>query len=270
MDKIKIENLNVYAHHGVYDFETKDGQNFYINLTLNTDTRAAGKSDNLELSTNYGEVCQFVTEWMQNNTCKLIETVAEKMAKDILLKFPLVNSLVLEINKPEAPIGLPFENVSVEIERGWHTAYLSIGSNMGDKGQYIKQGIKELKACEDIKNVKCSEIIVTKPYGGVEQDDFLNGAIECQTLLTPFELLEFINQIEKNANRERTLRWGPRTLDLDIIFYDREIVDSEKLIIPHVDMHNREFVLKPLAELAPKYRHPLLNKTVEELLKELN
>lgn len=92
-----------------------------------------------------------------------------------------------------------------------------------------------------------SELLVTKPYGGVEQEDFLNGCLELETLLTPQELLEELHRIEQEAGRERKIHWGPRTLDLDILFYDKELIETEDLIIPHVDLENRYFVLKPLA-----------------------
>lgn len=161
----------------------------------------------------------------------------------------------IELCKPHAPIGLPFENVSVTIERSWHQVYLAVGSNMGDKNAYIENGIAELKEITDVRDVRVSDLLVTKPYGGVEQDDFVNGAIALQTLLTPQELLEKLHEIEQHANRERIIHWGPRTLDLDIIFYDKLVYEDENLIIPHVDMENRNFVLKPLMELCPNYRH---------------
>ena len=103
----------------------------------------------------------------------------------------------------------------------------------------------------------------------MEQDDFVNGAIALKTLLSPQELLERLHEIEQHANRERIIHWGPRTLDLDIIFYDKLVYEDEDLIIPHIDMQNRDFVLKPLAELCPNYRHPVFGKTVSQLLGEL-
>lgn len=270
MDEIRIDNLEVYAYHGVYREENQRGQTFYINAVLYTDTRPAAKKDDLELSTNYGEICHFITDWMQTHVCKLIETVAETLTREILLKFDLINWIKIEIRKPDAPVGLPFDSVSVKIKRGWHTVYLAVGSNLGDKEEYIKKGIASLNAHPCIRVGKVSELLVTAPYGGVEQDDFLNGALEIKTLLTPGELLEELHRIEQEAGRERLVHWGPRTLDLDILFYDKLVYEDDDLIIPHVDLENRYFVLKPLSEIAPNYRHPILGKTVTSLLKAVD
>lgn len=269
MDEIRIRNLEIYAYHGVFPEENEKGQPFFVNATLLTDTRRAGLTDDLTSSTNYGEVAEVCDRFLKAHTFQLIETVAEGLAKEILVTFPLVQGVKLEIRKPEAPIGLPFESVSVSIERKWHKVYLSIGSNMGEKEHYLQEAIEKLMVHSDMRNVKASSFIVTKPYGGVEQDDFVNGAIYVETLLPPEELLENLHTIEAEAHRERLIHWGPRTLDLDIVFYDKEVYESEDLIIPHVDMQNREFVLIPLRELAPNMRHPILQKTVTEMLQEL-
>lgn len=266
MDEIRIDNLEVYAYHGVFPEENEKGQPFFVNAIIYTNTRKAGQADSLKLSTHYGEVCHFITKWMQTNTYKLIESVAENVAREVLHEFPLIHSIMLEIRKPEAPIGLPFQSVSVRVNRGWHKAFIAFGSNMGDREQYMKQGIACIRELKDCRVNHVSEIITTKAYGGVEQDDFLNGVLELDTLLTPKELLEELHVIEAGANRERKIHWGPRTLDLDIIYYDKLIYEDNELIIPHIDMQNRYFVLKPLAEIAPNYRHPILLKTTQELL----
>lgn len=269
MDKIKIRDLEVFAKHGVFPEENEKGQNFFVNATLYTDTRKAGTTDQLEDSTNYGEVCHFITELMQREVYKLIETAAEKLAAEILLRFSLVKQIKLEIQKPEAPIGLPFGYVSVEIVRGWHQVYLSVGSNLGDRQANIDFAVKELKQLSAVRNLSVSSVIETAPYGGVEQDSFLNGAVSMETLFTPQELLEKLHEIEAAAGRERLVRWGPRTLDLDIIFYDDLVMDSADLIIPHIDMQNRFFVLEPLAQICPGKVHPVLKKTVLQMLTEL-
>ena len=104
----------------------------------------------------------------------------------------------------------------------------------------------ELNAFADVEVVRESQRIVTSPYGGVEQPDFINGVVEIQTLLSPEELLNLLHRIENKHGRTRELRWGPRTLDLDILFYDDLVLDSSDLTIPHRDLQNRDFVLVPL------------------------
>lgn len=268
-DEIRIEGLEVYARHGVYPEETKNGQYFYVNAILYINIRQAGREDNLERTINYGTVCRFITDWMQENTCLLLEAVAERLSQALLLEYDALADLELEIQKPHAPIRLPFGNVSVKVRRGWHRAYIAVGSNLGNRKTHILSGIQALKVHPLIKLKKVSKMIVTEPYGGVEQEDFLNGALEIETLLEPEELLEVLHQVEDAEGRKRTLRWGPRTLDLDILFYDRICYESENLVIPHVDLENRVFVLKPMSEIAPYFRHPINHKTMMGLLKEL-
>ena len=265
MDQIIIDNLMVFAHHGVYREENEKGQNFYINAILEADLRQAGTLDNLDLSTNYGEVCKFIDQFLREHTYKLIETAAERTSEALLLRFPLVRRVTLEIRKPEAPIPLPFESVSVKITRGWHRAYLSCGSNMGDRRAHLDGAVEALKADAKCRVLRVSDWIETAPYGGIEQDNFLNGAIQIETLYTPKMLLEKLHEIEFDHKRERRVHWGPRTLDLDILLYEDCVMYSEDLIIPHVDMQNRYFVLKPLAQIAPYERHPLLGQSIGQM-----
>ena len=265
MDSIRIENLEVYAGHGVFPEETSNGQMFLVSAVLMMDLHPAGVSDELTLSTHYGEVCKFTNSYLRTHTFQLIEAATEQLAKAILLNFPLIRVLELELKKPHAPIGLPFSCVSVRIERGWKKVYLGIGSNIGDRKAYIEQALKRLGDREGIRRVRCSKLLYTKPYGGVKQEDFLNGALLLETLLTPQELLEQLHRIEQHAHRERTVRWGPRTLDLDILIYDDVVMDTEELTLPHKDMLHRDFVMKPLAQVAPGQIHPVERKTIRQL-----
>ena len=157
MDIIRIDNLEVYAYHGAYDEEKEKGQYFYVNAELYTNTRKAGMNDDLDVSTNYGTVCDFIHDFMTKHTYDLIETVAEQLAQALLLEFKLVKSVLLEIRKPHAPIEKEFESVSVEIERGWHEAFVAFGSNLGDKEKFIDEAIEALSNLPQINIVAISD-----------------------------------------------------------------------------------------------------------------
>ena len=265
MDEIRITDLEIFGHHGVYTEENTLGQKFLLSATLYTDTRAAGKTDDLSLSVNYAEVCHRIKTLAEKEQYKLLETVAERVCEDLLLAYPILTGVELEIKKPWAPIGLPLENVSVKIRRMWHRIYLGMGSNMGDRRAYLEGAVEAIKACPMIKDVKVSSIIETKPYGLEEQDDFLNGCISGLTLFDPEELLDFVAEIENANGRKRTIHWGPRTLDLDILYYDREIISTDRLCVPHPEIPLRTFVLQPMMELAPYFRDPVTDLTIAQM-----
>ena len=269
MDRIKIKGLEVFANHGVFPEETKLGQKFLVSCTLYIDTRKAGKTDSLADSVNYGTICHLIKEQMEKETFQLIEAVAEHLAESILKFDDRIQQVDVELQKPWAPVGLPLDTVAVQISRRWHEVYVALGSNMGDKRRYIETAVEGLRHTEGCLVDKVSELIVTEPYGGVEQDEFLNGALKLRTLLAPRELLERLHELEKDAGRERLVHWGPRTLDLDILLYDDEVTEEDDLCIPHADMHNRRFVLEPMAEIAPYKRHPICGKTMKEMLDDI-
>ncbi|MDD3220296.1 MAG: 2-amino-4-hydroxy-6-hydroxymethyldihydropteridine diphosphokinase [Lachnospiraceae bacterium] len=269
MDKIYIKDLELFANHGVFPEENRLGQKFIISAVLYTDTRKAGMTDDLKASIHYGEVSLLMKEFVEGHTFQLLETVVEKLAEHMLMEVPNLHAVELELKKPWAPVGLPLKTVSVKIKRSWHKAYVAFGSNMGEKEKYLDRGIQLLREVKGCQVRQVSDYIQTEPYGYLEQDTFMNGCLEVDTLLTPEELLEQLHVIEQDANRERKIHWGPRTLDLDIIFYDNDIIDTPDLHIPHIDMHHRDFVLLPMKQIAPYLRHPILNKTMMELAEEL-
>ena len=269
MDKICIKNLEVFAKHGVYPEERALGQKFVITAELYMDLRSAGKSDELEESFDYGKACHIIRDYVQKNLFRLIEAVAEGLAEKLLIENRVLQKVRLEIKKPWAPVAMHLESVSVEIERSRHTAYIALGSNMGNREGYLQFAVSELEKAHGCSVGRISGFINTAPYGNTQQDDFLNGCLELDTLLMPHELLELLHEIEHKAGRVRAERWGPRTLDLDIVFYDDIIVGDDTLRIPHGQMHKREFVLAPLNEIAPNLLHPVLMKTVSELFDDL-
>jgi dihydroneopterin aldolase/2-amino-4-hydroxy-6-hydroxymethyldihydropteridine diphosphokinase len=269
MDNIRICNLEVFARHGASPEERALGQKFVISASLAVDLRSAGKSDRLEESIDYSEICGAIKRYVEGNTFCLIETVAEGLAELLLTQNPLLKSVRLEVKKPWAPVGVQLETVSVEIERGRHSAYIALGSNIGDREAHLNAAVAGLNNLSGCRVVRVSKFIDTEPYGYTGQDNFLNGCLELETLLGPLELLEMLHQIENSAGRVRDARWGPRTLDLDILFYDDTVMSTDGLRIPHIEAHKRDFVLIPLNEIAPNLLHPILGKTVREMLEEL-
>lgn len=269
MDQIRIKDLRIFAHHGVYEQEKEQGQNFCVSAVIYTDMEKAGKSDDITDAVDYGAVCLFIDNYMRENRFDLLEAVTKHVAEELLFEFPAIHKVELEVEKPDAPIPLRFNSVSVKIERGWHRVFIALGSNMGDRLKYLERATANLQADARFRNINVSDYMETAPYGGVEQDDFLNGVLEAETLYSPWELLERLQEEEQLAERKREVHWGPRTLDLDILFYDDLILAEKKLSIPHPDMKNRQFVLRPLAELAPSFVHPVYRKTVAELLAAL-
>jgi 2-amino-4-hydroxy-6-hydroxymethyldihydropteridine diphosphokinase len=148
------------------------------------------------------------------------------------------------------------------------TAYVGFGANVGDREEMIIQALVLLANSEHIKIGAVSSLYETEPVGYKHQAEFLNGVVEISTVTSPMELLNFLLIVEAKLGRTRRFRWGPRTIDLDILLFDGVVIDSEALTVPHPELANRRFVLEPLAELAPQARVPGSGKKVIELLKE--
>jgi 2-amino-4-hydroxy-6-hydroxymethyldihydropteridine diphosphokinase len=154
-------------------------------------------------------------------------------------------------------------------KKGIAIAYLGLGSNVGDREEYVEQAVFLLEKNPSVEVMKRSSNIETEAEGGKgDQPPFLNSALEIKTKLTPYRLLDLCNEIEVALGREREVEWGPRPIDIDILLYEEEILSDDKLQIPHPLMHERLFVLKPLREIAPQVLHPVLEKSVESLYEE--
>ena len=137
--------------------------------------------------------------------------------------------------------------------------YLSIGSNEGDRLQNLQKSIQLLSLVPDVLVLKLSSVYETEPWGAGEQSKFLNAVVKIQTTIKPHELLKYIHGLEKELGRQREKKWGPRTLDIDILLYDSLVYSDAQLIIPHLHFQERRFVLEPLAEIAPHLIPPVSN-----------
>ncbi len=147
-------------------------------------------------------------------------------------------------------------------------AFIALGSNVGDRERFLKQAVKELKAVASIALIRESSIIDTEPAGGPPQGRFLNQVIEIETSLSPEALLAELQRVERRCGRVRREKWGPRTLDLDILLYGDRIIHQPGLDIPHPRMLHRSFVLRPLCEIAPSFVHPVTRQRICDILEE--
>jgi 2-amino-4-hydroxy-6-hydroxymethyldihydropteridine diphosphokinase len=152
-----------------------------------------------------------------------------------------------------------------------HTAFVGVGSNLGQKQDNCLRGIMELTSNGHSRLLNCSRLYRTEPVDYLDQDWFVNCVVRIETCLDAFELLAVLQDIQKKAGRiHDAIRFGPRILDMDVIFFDASIIDHPELTLPHPRMHLRRFVLKPLCDLDPGLRHPILGQTVQYLLDNLD
>lgn len=149
------------------------------------------------------------------------------------------------------------------------TAYIALGSNLGDRHAALSEAAQLLRRCPGVLGVRLSPVFETAPVGGVPQGPYLNACAAVDTVLPPRDLLDALLNTEQQMGRVRTVRWGPRLIDLDLLLYGDEVLQEPGLVVPHARMHERDFVLAPLRALAPGLVHPTLHHTVTALLEML-
>ena len=266
MDQLIIKNLELFAYHGVNQEEKNMGQKFILDAIIDLDLSIAGDNDNIDSALNYAKLCHELQNIFTNSTHDLIERAATVLCNYILMHYDQVTQVDLTLKKPWAPIHLPIDYPAIRLLRRWHTAFVALGSNMGHKSGNIQKALQFIDDHPQIKLITSSSLIVTAPVGYIDQDDFLNGVCKIKTMLSPTKLMDALLEIEHKLGRKRTLHWGPRTIDLDVLYYDDLITDDPHIVLPHPRMTERQFVLEPLNEIAPYAVHPLLNKRTFELI----
>ncbi|GAA1636617.1 hypothetical protein GCM10009700_24470 [Brevibacterium sanguinis] len=262
-DRIELRGLTVRGNHGVFDFEKREGQDFVVDVVLHTSTAAAAGTDDIADTIHYGDLAEAVAHIVEDTTFDLIETLAEAIADHCLT---LTDHVEVVVHKPSAPIERTFADVTVTVDRHRAdagpaeapaaVAYLSLGANLGDAAATLDDAVAALDRHPAITVAARSSLYRTAPWGGVEQNDFLNLGVLIETALPVDQLLGVAQGIEVAAGRTRELRWGPRTLDIDLISVTTEAGEvrsaTPTLTLPHPRAHERAFVLVPWAELAPE------------------
>jgi dihydroneopterin aldolase/2-amino-4-hydroxy-6-hydroxymethyldihydropteridine diphosphokinase len=256
MDQIELRGLRVRGRHGVLASERRDGQDFLIDAVLSVDTRPAAATDDLALTVDYGALSERLAQIVAGEPVQLIETLAQRLAGACLDELA-VQRVRITVHKPDAPIARPFSDVAVTITRGRPVpVVLALGSNLGDRQQQLQRAVDELAATPGLRVTAVSPVYETEPVGGPEQPDYLNAVVLAIASLPADGLLRRAHAIEAAARRTRAVRWGPRTLDVDIIAYGDELSADPMLTLPHPRARERAFVLAPWRDVDPDAELP--------------
>ena len=255
-DHIYVNGLRLMALVGVLPHEREAEQPVQVDIDLEVDLVEAGLTDNLVDTANYGAIAEAVADVVRTSRDVLLERLVARIAERCL-QFDHVEVADVRLTKLRPPIAENLDSTAVRIVRSRvdmkiparHRAIVALGSNLGDRVAYLRFGLERLSNV-----VSQSQVFETDPVGGPDnQGPYLNMVAVIDTDLDPYALLRRLLQIEAEAHRVRLERGGPRTLDLDLLFYDDVTINSEELVVPHPRFAERRFVLEPLAEVAPEH-----------------
>jgi len=250
-DHIVLQGVAARGYHGVLDAEKADGQDFVVDVTLEVDLRRPGRSDLLAHTVNYAEVAADIVELITGPSLDLIEALADQIAVAALRR-PLVQAVEVTVHKPQAPVGVPFGDVQVVVERRRdEPVVIALGANLGPVQATLEAAVRQLADVDGLHITAVSNLFETDPVGGPEQPSYLNAVVLARTRLGAFALLTELHGIEADHGRVRETRWGARSLDLDLIQYgdpgsDADLISTDpELTLPHPRAHERAFVLAP-------------------------
>ena len=263
-DLIRLTGVRARGFHGVFEHERRDGQDFVVDVVLSLDLSRAGASDDLQHTVHYGEVAADVVAIVEGEPVDLIERLADQIATAVLAR-PLVESVEVTVHKPQAPVGVPFGDVEVVVRRTRDVpVVIALGANLERAGETpddtIRRAVRHLHRTRGLRGVRASRLYVTAPVGGElvdGQPDYVNAVALARTSLAPAALLARLHRVEADHGRTRDARWGPRTLDLDLVQYGDPATGTDvrstdpDLLLPHPRAHERAFVLTPWLEVDP-------------------
>lgn len=261
-DRIVLAGVRGTGHHGVFDHEKRDGQVFVVDVEVEAALSPAGRSDDLARTVNYGEIGAQVLSRIEGEPFDLIERLAEVIADDVLAAHVLVDAVTVTVHKPQAPVGVPFGDVTVSVTRRRPPVpvVVALGANLGDAESTLFAALATLHDCPGLSAVLNSKTYETEPVGGPEQPAYLNLVVTAWSRWSAPRLLSFLHDIEADHGRTREIRWGARTLDLDLIQWGAPgeasewRSDADDLRLPHPRAHERGFVLLPWLEVDPEAR----------------
>lgn len=280
-DRIVLAGIRGTGYHGIFEHERRDGQEFVVDISIELDLRRPGRSDDLLDTVHYGEVAAAVLARIEGQPFDLIEALAEVIAADILAR-ERVDAVEVVVHKPQAPVGVPFGDVRVEIRRERGTpVVIALGSNVGHRVDTLTEAVEQLADVPRLTITGLSRLVESDPVGGPDQPAYLNGVALASFAGSPAALLRALHAIEHHNGRTREVRWGARTLDLDLVQFGRpgspreRLSDTAALLLPHPRAHERGFVVVPWAQadpeatlrLGPTVAHPV--RPVAEVAAEL-
>jgi dihydroneopterin aldolase/2-amino-4-hydroxy-6-hydroxymethyldihydropteridine diphosphokinase len=272
LDQIRLIGVTARGRHGVFPQERRDGQDFTVDVVLHVDTTKAAATDDVADTVHYGELAVRIADVIRGEPVDLIETLATRIAGSCLASPDSAGVLAVDVvvHKPQAPITEPFTDVVVAIRRDRSellpgpadplaqrpgqpvTAVLALGTNLGDREATLRAALAGLSDVPDLRVDAVSPVVETDPVGGPEQPDFLNAVVLVTTGLSARELLAVGQSLEAEQGRERNVRWGPRTLDVDVIRYGDLLSTDPVLELPHPRAGQRPFVLVPWLAVDPQ------------------
>lgn len=261
-DLIRLTGVRAFGYHGVLAHEKRDGQEFVVDVVLTVDLTAAAATDDLAHTVNYAEVAADVVAVITGPSRDLIETVAGEIA-ELTLARPLVEAVEVTVHKPQAPVGVPFGDVEVVVRRTRDVpVVIALGANLAgadgaDPAATLTRAAQRLRRVPGLGAVRLSALFASAPVGGPSQPDYVNAVALARTRLAPATLLARLHRVEADFGRTREVRWGARTLDLDLVQYGDPGAGSDvtsttpELTLPHPRAHERAFVLRPWADVDP-------------------